>query len=160
MDTHLIEDPAIETQLEKVTDALLKRLCVAGMPEGFMDRPKWRGWGAVSLARMLAGRNQDQMGPSAAAKIVMDGLMDPRDATDPTFWGSPLGRAVAYWGTGEPSTTTRACAASALGCTRQNVLLMLRDGRLSEPVDAGTDDLVSTASLAHAMRSKYPLGAQ
>lgn len=155
VEVHLIEDPAIEQQIRGVIRTLEKRLQLVGAVG------VWQGWSTRDLAATLAGKGADRhtmIGPSAAAAIVLNGLLDPRDATDPAFWGTPLGRVVAYWGTGEPATITRACAAAALGVTRQTVMNMLRDGRLSEPVNAGTDDLVTTASLAHAMRVRHPLG--
>lgn len=143
----MLEDPAVEQQIEDIIRHLTARLAIAGVPG------RWQGYGAKSLAYALAGRDvPGGLHAPGAVRIILNGLMDLHAKADPAMWSSPLGRALAFWGTGEVDAVTRACAAAALGCSRQNVALMLRSGRLSEPVDAGTDDLVSTASLAHAMR--------
>lgn len=152
VEVHLIEDPAIERQIQGIITALVERLKITAALE------VWHGWDAKALADTLAGRYEYHMGPRMAAHIVLNGLLDPCVAKDPQTWGTPLGRALAFWGDGDTGHVTRACAAAALGYTRQNVALMLRDGRLSSPPNAGTDDLVTTASLAHAMRVRFPLG--
>ena len=146
---HMLEDPQIRADLENLVQALKDRL-------NELCSDTYTGWSAYELAEALAGRSTQHLQPQQAVRKVLAALVDnPRS---PNIWGTPLGRAVAYWGTGDPDVVSRACAAAALGCTRQNVSLMIRDGRLSEPANAGTNDLVSTASLAHAMRRKYPLG--
>lgn len=137
----MLEDPIIGAQLDQLMDDLVRRLALLGI----------RHQDGVTTQDLTAALRGDQsLKPMRAAKIILTALV--RNPGDPAFWASPLGRAVAFWGTGVTGSVTRACAAAALGCSRQNVALMLRSGRLSEPVDAGTDDLVSTSSLAHAMR--------
>jgi hypothetical protein len=151
---HLVEDPAILHQLQAAERELDDRLRLCGMLG-------YRGYDATAIANALAyAPVVSGLTQSIAAKIALDGLMGGRRCEDAEFWGSPLGRAVAYWGTGEVRPVSRASAAAALGYTRQNVLYMLRDGRLSRPVEAQDPalDLVSLASLSHAMRIKYPLG--
>jgi hypothetical protein len=147
MSAHLIEDPQILEDLEGLVTRLRKRMHAMGSGA-------YTGWSADELARALAGAGRDLETHDAVDRILT-GLVD--ESPSPAFWGTALGRACAYWGTGKLEAVTRACAAAALGCTRQNIGLMMRDGRLSEPVNAGTDDLVSTASLAHAMRSRNPM---
>lgn len=145
---HLLEDPRIASQLDELIDQLANRLLI-------MCSPAYDGWQAPPLADAIAGRSTRFLSAQQAVEMVLLGLVD--DPTAAEFWGTPLGRACAFWGDGKPGVVTRAAAAAALGCTRQNISLMLRSGRLSEPVDAGTNDLVSTASLAHAMRLKHPV---
>lgn len=144
----LLDDPQVDEQLTRYLNRLTNRLCA-------LDEINYDGWTARQLADALRGDSTRGLGPMEATRIIIAGLLDEAERQDPRVWGSPLGRVLAYWGPGLPGATTRACAAAALGCTRQNVMLMLRDGRLSEPADAGTDDLVSTASLAHAMRKRF-----
>lgn len=156
VEVHLTADPAIERQIEGIIQALATRLQRAGAITG-----TWEGWSAYDLATALkssdATKRKPYMGPVEAATIVLDGLLSPRDAEDVDLWGSPLGRALAYWGTGTPGAVSRSCAAAALNCGRANVALMLRDGKLSEAEGTCYPTMVTTASLAHAMRVKYPL---
>jgi len=153
-DVHLIQDPAIEQQIEGAIQALVKRL----HPLGAMN--SWRGWSASHLAGSLACVHGGPHYPDAyeAAEMILNGILNPCDLQNAEMWGSPLGRALAYWGTGMPGAISRSCAAAALDCGRANVALMLRNGRLSEVEGTCYPTLVSTASLAHAMRQKYPLG--
>jgi len=155
VEVHLIEDPAIERQIQGVISALIERLKITAALE------LWHGWDAKALAQTLAGHYEYHMGPTTAAHIVMNGLLNPSDLEDPTLWKSPLGRALAFWGCGEPASVPWQCAAAALGCTRSNISLMVRKGELSEPVETeetATHRRITTASLAHAMRSRNPLG--
>lgn len=152
---HLIEDPAIERQIQGIIQALVKRLQRVGALE------EWHGWSARDLAATLAGKGSDHhtmIGPSSAAEIVLDGLIGSHCPEDAVFWGSPLGRALAFWGTGNPGSISRSAAAAALACGRANIALMLRHGKLSEAPSTCYPTMITTASLAHAMRSKYPLG--
>jgi hypothetical protein len=155
-DVHLIQDPAIERQIEGAIQALVKRL----HPLGAMN--SWRGWSASQLADSLACVHGGPHYPDAheAAHMILNGILNPCDVQSPDLWGSPLGRALAYWGTGVPASVSRACAAAALGCGRANVSLMVRNGQLSEELAHAEDGTlrISTSSLAHAMRQRHPLG--
>lgn len=148
---HLIEHPDIRLLLSNLINKLHGRVRRLNG-----DAETWTGWTADALADGLAGRSS-YLGPSAAADLVLNYLMDPSELTNAGMWGSPLGRALAYWGTGESYSISRACAAAALHCTRANVSLMVRKGELSEPVGHEGELLITTASLAHAMRVRHPL---
>ena len=150
---HLTTDPRIHSHLAQRVETLARRARALGAIEN------WHGWTADTLAAGLAGRGPFA-GPSAAADMILNFLMDPADLENPEMWGSPLGRALAYWGTGVPSSVSRACAAAALGCGRANVSLMVRKGELSEdPASTCYPPRITTASLAHAMRQRHPMGA-
>lgn len=148
---HLVDDPRIRTQIGSLIGELHDRVRRLNG-----DVETWTGWSASALADGLAGRGE-HIGPTATADLVLNYLMDPSERGSVEMWGSPLGRALAFWGDGEPSSVTRACAAAALHCTRANVSLMVRKGQLSEPEGAEGGVLVTTASLAHAMRVRHPL---
>lgn len=149
----VIDEMAVRTQLVKMVESFGTRISYL-MRSPY--KPEWL-WSGEELADALYGQSTQFVTPHMAASWITNGILDPCDWESPRFWGSPLGRMVAFWGTGEPGTVRRGCAAAALDMTRQNVSLMLRDGRLSEPVNAGTDDLVSTSSLAMAMRQRFSL---
>lgn len=154
MTRHLIEDPAIRRQLNGLLEDLDNRLIALGSGDTYT------GWDAPDIAGALTGSSKLYIGPSAAAEMVVKGLLDRSHLEDPEFWGSALGRAVAFWGTGVPASVSRACAAAALGCGRANLSLMVRKGQLSEDETSTTfPRQITTASLAHAMRTKFPLGA-
>lgn len=156
MTKHLTEDPAIRRQLRKLLAGFEDRMSALGSGD-------YHGWDAGDLAATLAGGGTAgllRIGPSAGTEMIVTGLLERGDLEDPEFWGSPLGRAVAFWGTGKPASVSRACAAAALGCGRANLSLMVRKGQLSEDQDSKTYPLrITTASLVHAMRVRHPLGS-
>lgn len=149
---HLTADPRIHSQLSGYIETLARRARRLGAIEN------WHGWTADMLAAGLAGHGP-HIGPSDTAELVLNFVMDPDELERPEMWGSALGRALAFWGTGLPSSVSRACAAAALGFSRANVHLMVGKGQLSEdPTSTCYPPRITTASLAHAMRQRHPLG--
>jgi hypothetical protein len=91
------------------------------------------------------------------AWIALDNLVDPLDRARPEFWGTPLGRACAWWVGGHPrgAAMDRRAAAAALGCSRQNVAELVQRGTLIGTAGGG----VMPESLRDLLRARYPRSA-
>ncbi len=94
---------------------------------------------------------------ASAARAVCGELLTDAELND-AFWGSELGRAVAWWIGGPGVYVQRSHAMAILGCTRQNIAGLVESGSLRELGDPGDRNRVVTSeSLMALMRSRYPL---
>jgi len=110
-------------------------------------------WRPLALASSLFGTGESHLSPSDAARITRQGLVDDAWLADPTFWGTPVGQVMAYFGSDAvPEMVSRLCAARALGVTRTRVGQLILDGKLV----AGPDG-VTRESLAARMREMFAL---
>lgn len=100
----------------------------------------------------------------ADAVVLLHQLTTAAERRDPTFWASPLGRALAWWTGGEEAAILgeskgvhRSEARAALGISRQAVQASITERpRFYDPHETSCSG-ISAAGLRRAMRERYPL---
>lgn len=71
------------------------------------------------------------------AVVLVRSLIDPADMEKAEFWGTPLGRRLFLAG-GHPDVgISQATAAALMGCSRQWISMMIKEGKLSSGVVGG-----------------------
>lgn len=100
------------------------------------------------IASLWTAELQGRRGPGAGlvvATLVQVHLVEQAESGSHTFWGSPLGRAVAWW-TGGPEGASASVLAALLGTSRQRIYELRNLGRLTNP-----------AQVREEMRGRWPL---
>lgn len=163
--THLIEDPAVYDDLRERVRQLDVRFCAIFGSRTY-DEAWVAGaalWWSEALLGNMAHEQAGNVTGEDAARQVLDNLVDPVERRRPEFWGTPLGRALAWWTGGEEAAELqgdrgvhRSEAAAALGISRQAVQKSITERpRYYDPQEASPTG-VSAAGLRRAMRERFP----
>jgi hypothetical protein len=103
-----------------------------------------------SLVMMLA--SEERMARAAGAELIGRHLLDVGEKTDPAFWSTDLGRAIAREIGWVDLLPPRAVAQAVLQVSRQAVFQMVDRGDL----EGGTGKGVRRASLQQAAARRWP----
>jgi hypothetical protein len=118
-------------------------------PAKMADVEEMRSW----LKAAIGGALGEARGMTAAHKILND-LIDPYESMDAAFWTTALGKAVAWWTGGplDPDGVPRPIVAAILGCSRQNIFTLVKEGKLAEK----SPGMLTQESVRAAMRQRHP----
>jgi hypothetical protein len=103
----------------------------------------------IPLAETIAQGLADQ---DAYAATVAKSVVGWAEMTQPTFWGTPLGRLMFTGGCFPSAVCSQTVAAVVLGCSRQWVSAMLAEGKLTPAESRGV--LVAEVQIMLAERAK------
>ena len=105
-----------------------------------------------TLASVL--ENGMHNGLDSAAKMVR-ALVDPCELESAKFWGTPLGALFFAAGGFPGQEMPQTLAASVLGCSRQYVSSLVKDGKLATPSAAASRrKVVSAEAVRDLLRAK------
>ncbi|MET0351218.1 MAG: hypothetical protein ABW067_15610 [Rhizobacter sp.] len=118
---------ALTDEIDSLVGALAARYLAV-----FEPSDQWPDAQAVQktvdwYASALYGDSERAASEKAAMEIVL--FLAPDASQKPAWWGTALGRAVAWWG-GLPAEVQQTTAAHVLGVTRQRVTTLIADSQL------------------------------
>lgn len=143
--------PAIAEQARQLTQAMFVRL---SWIDDLVTMTVPTGQEVASALISTPGASS----PGYTAVRFAAAMIDGADLRSIHFWGTPIGRAMAWWGISglEPRSLEPGAVALALGVSRQSLAELVQRGRLVRFMVGPHIGRYSLSSVSDYMKIKYP----